>query len=260
MKIFKRYLIILTAIAVPLGAFYIFWLSPRYTVPILMYHRFGYEKQTLFVTPKNFERQMKYLKRNNYNVISLNELVDGLRANRRFKHAVVITIDDGYLDNYKYAYPVLKKYRFPATIFLITNFIGNNQDFMNWGQARELLNNNVTLGGHTRNHAYIPSILNDDALRDEIAGAKKAIEYNTHAPVYYFCYPTGGFTEKAKEIVKKAGYKAACTTNRGFVDFNKDLYELKRVKATNSDTNNPLSFWAKLTGYYNLFRARKSGS
>jgi peptidoglycan/xylan/chitin deacetylase (PgdA/CDA1 family) len=261
MRIFKRYLVILATIFVLLGAFYIFWLSPRYTVPILMYHRFGYEKQTLFVTPENFERQMRYLKKHKYSVITLDELAEGIKARRGFKHnTVVITVDDGYEDNYKYAYPVLKKYNFPVTIFVVANFIGNNQDFFNWDEARQMLNNGITLGGHTKNNVYVPSITSDDILRDEIAGAKKVIEDNTQAPVYYFCYPTGGFTEKAKQVVKEAGYKAACTTNRGFVDFNKDLYELKRVKVTNSDTNKPFSFWAKLTGYYNLFRTRKSGS
>lgn len=261
MKIFRRLFNIIAVILIFAGIFYTFWLSPRYVVPILMYHRFGYEESTLFVTPENFERQMAYLKKKGYNVISLNELAEGIKKNRKFKHnTVVITIDDGYEDNYRYAYAVLRKYNFSAIIFIAANFIDNNKDFLTWGEARAMLKNNIAFGGHTKNHVYLPSLTNDRILWDEIAGAKEVIEENVNTKADYFCYPTGGFNKKVKEMVKKAGYKAACTTNRGFVDFNKDLYELKRIKVTNSDTNKPLSFRAKLSGYYNLFRSRKKGS
>ena len=261
MKMFKKISMIVVVIAVTLTAFYIFWLSPRYTVPILMYHRFGYEEGTLFVTPENFSRQMEYLKKHAYSVISLDELARRIKTGAKIGHnTVVITIDDGYGDNYVYGYPVLRRYKFPATIFIASNLVGHNKEFLDWGQVKEMLSANISFGGHTRNHAYLPSISSDNELLwDEVAGAKKEIEKNTGLPVYYFCYPIGGFDEKVKEVVREAGYLAACTTNRGFVDFNKDLYELKRVKITNSDGNKPFSLWAKLTGYYNLFRSKKRG-
>jgi len=245
---------------VALSAFYLFWLSPRYVVPILMYHRFGYEKSTLFVTPENFERQMKYLKDKGYNVISLDELVKGIKTGKEFPHnSAVITVDDGYRDNYVYAFPVLKKYGFPATIFVIANFIERKKDFMSWDELRDMSRHDISLGGHTRNHAYLPSIKKENILWDEIKGCKELIENRIGKDVSYFCYPTGGFNGHVKEMVRKAGYKGACTTNRGFVEFNQDVYELKRVKVTNSDTNKPFSFWAKLSGHYNLFRSRKRG-
>lgn len=261
MKIFRRFFNVIAVILVLAGIFYTFWLSPRYVVPILMYHRFGYEGSTLFVTPENFERQMAYLKKKGYNVIPLDELAEGIKAHRRFRHnTAVISIDDGYEDNYKHAYAVLKKYNFPAIIFIAANFIGNNKDFLTWDEARAMVKNNIAFGGHTKNHIYLPSLTDDGILWDEIAGAKEVIEKNIGAKADYFCYPTGGFNDKVKEMVKKAGYKAACTTNRGFADFNRDLYELKRIKVTNSDTNKPLSFQTKLSGYYNLSRSRKKGN
>ena len=91
-------------------------------------------------------------------------------------------------------------------------------------------------------------------LWDEIAGAKKVIEENIDMPVEYFSYPYGAFNWKVKAMVKKAGYKGACTTNVGPGRFNEDAYALKRIRVKNSDTNKPFSFWAKLSGYYNLFR------
>ncbi len=130
---------------------------------------------------------------------------------------------------------------------------------MNWKEIRTMSKNNISFGGHTKNEAYLPSIKKKEILWNEIAGCKKLIENKIGKVVDYFCYPTGGFTEEVKVFVRKAGYKGACTTNRGFTELNKDIYELKRVKVKNSDTIKPLSFWAKLSGYYNLFRSRKRG-
>ncbi len=259
-KSIKKLLVIVAVFSVILTVFYFSWLSPRYVVPILMYHRFGYEDSSLFVTPENFSRQIAYIKDKGYNVISLDELADGIKNAKKFKHrTVVITIDDGYRDNFTYAFPILKKYGFQATIFVIASFIDNKKDFMDWNEINTASKDNISFGGHTKNHAYLPSIKERADLWDEIEGCKKFISGMTGSSVDYFCYPIGGFTEEVKTLVKAAGYKGACTTNRGFVELNKDVYELKRVKVTNSDTNKPFSFWAKLSGYYNLFRSRKRG-
>ncbi len=240
---------------------YFFWLSPKYTVPIFTYHCFGYEDQSLFVTPENFDKQMRYLKNKGYNVISLDEFVEGMKKQKRFKHStVVITIDDGYKDNFIYAYPILKKYGFPAMIFVASDYIGTRDNFMNWDQVKVMLKDGISFGGHSRSHAYLPSIKEKDVLWNEIAGCKEVIEKQTGRPVDYFCYPKGGFKEETKMFVEKARYKGACTTNRGFDAFNKtDVYEIHRIKITNSDMNIPFSFRAKLSGYYNIFRKTKPG-
>ena len=260
MKILKGVLIVIISIFIFFGAFYFFWISPRYVVPILMYHRFGYDKSTLFVTPDNFSRQMAYLDNKGYNVISLDDLVEGINNNRRFnRKTVVITIDDGYKDNYTYAYPTLKKYDFPVTIFIVANFIDNREDFMTWSEIKTMLESSISFGAHTKNNVYLPSVETEEVLWNETAGCKKLIEAKIGKGVDFFCYPTGGFTQKIKMMLKKAGYKGACTTNRGFTKLNKDVYELKRIKVTNSDMNRPFNFWAKLSGYYNLFRSKKRG-
>jgi peptidoglycan/xylan/chitin deacetylase (PgdA/CDA1 family) len=260
MKILKRvFLAACVAAAIIFGS-YFFWLSPRFVVPILMYHRFSLQKDSLSVTPENFERQLAYLKNNGYRVISLDELVQGIKQNKKFGHkTAVITVDDGWEDNYIYAYPALKKSGFPATIFLSANLIGKDAEFLTWEQVRIMMKDKIDFGCHTKNHRYLPSIKDPVTLQDEIIGCKVLVEEKLGVPVTWYCYPTGGFTEEIKALVKKSGYKGACTTARGFTDLNKDLYELKRVKVTNSDTNKPFSFWAKLSGYYNLFRRQKAG-
>ncbi|MDD2703200.1 MAG: polysaccharide deacetylase family protein [Candidatus Omnitrophica bacterium] len=260
MKILKKiFLAAFIASAVFFGTYFL-WFSPRFVVPILMYHRFGYQNNSLSVTPENFERQLAYLKNNGYRVISLDELVQGIAQNKRFgRKTAVITVDDGWEDNYIYAYPALKKFGFPATIFLALDLIGTNPEFLTWEQVKTMQKDNISFGCHTRNHTYLPAVKDPDRLKDEIDGCKNMLQRELGVPVEWYCYPTGGFTEKVKALVRKAGYKGACTTARGFADLNKDVYELKRVKVTNSDTVKPFSFRAKLSGYYNLFRRKKAG-
>ncbi|PIQ90418.1 MAG: polysaccharide deacetylase [Candidatus Omnitrophica bacterium CG11_big_fil_rev_8_21_14_0_20_41_12] len=265
MKIFRR--IIIIPIVAFVG-FYFFWVSPRYAVPILTYHGFNYEEGMMFVRPEIFEKQMRYLKDKGCNVISLNELVEGIKIGRKFAHnTVVITIDDGYKNNFTRAYPVLKRYGFPATVFLITNDVGTKKDFLTWDEIKEMAKNNISFGGHTKNHVYLPEVNKEDILWDEIYGPKKIIEDNIGMAADYFCYPKGGFTEKAEMLVKRAGYKGACTTNRGKHILNPmNVYELRRISIRDDDPYfsfsniiDPISFRAKLSGYYNILRSEKEG-
>ncbi|MDP2927670.1 MAG: polysaccharide deacetylase family protein [Candidatus Omnitrophota bacterium] len=254
----KKLLLTLFSLIIILGAFYFFWFTPRYTVPILVYHSIGYGEGGFFVKPENFIKQMAFIKKNGYEVITLDELVRSIKDKKSFKrNKIVITIDDGYKDNFQYAYPVLKKFGFPATIFLVTDYIGKG--FLNWDEVIAMSKDNIAFGGHTKTHFYLGVVKDEKAAFEEIAGSKKAIEEKIGLPVDYFCYPSGGFNEKAKKLVMQAGYKGACTTNRGFAKFNRDVYELKRIKVTNSDTNKLFSFWAKLSGYYNILRREKRG-
>jgi peptidoglycan/xylan/chitin deacetylase (PgdA/CDA1 family) len=203
------------------------------------------------VSPQSFEKQMSFLKNNAYQVISLDEYVQGSRAGKKFSHkTVVITFDDGYLDNYTNAFPVLKKYHFPATIFVIPDFMGA-KNLLTWDQIKEMSQNGITIGSHTRHHVYLPR-LTKEQIKDEIIGSKSFIERRLGVPVYYLSYPTGGFTEEIKAITALAGYKAAFTTNRGDDRYNIDPYELDRIHVNNWD--NDFYFFWKLSGYDNLFR------
>ncbi len=256
-NIMKKISILLFSLIIFIGVFYFSWLSPKYTTPILMYHSISYEKGTFFVTPENLLKQMEYIKRNGYEVITLDELVRSIKDKSRLKrNKVVITLDDGYEDNFIYAYPVFKKFGFAAMIFLPTDYM-RKAGYLNWGQIRLMSKDKISFGGHTKTHLYLGLEHDDKILREEITGSKKAIEQEIGLPVDYFCYPIGGFNERVKEIVKEAGYKGACTTNRGADRFNNDIYEIKRIKTTNSDLTKPFSFRLKLSGYYNLFRSRK---
>lgn len=228
------------------------WLRDRHVVPIMMYHRVNEDiRLSASVSPENFKKQMEYLKSHGYNVISLDRLVTSLRQKTPLpSKSVVITFDDGFEDNYTQAFTILKEYGFPATIFLIVSMI-DQKDFLTTQQIREMEQNQITFASHTVSHMYLPEAPVDQQAF-QITESKRLLERKLGHRVDYFAYPSGGFSNQTKEIVQKAGYQAACTTNRGAYRFNEDLFELKRVSFRNKDYT--WSMLAKLSGYYNLFR------
>ncbi|MBF0493641.1 MAG: polysaccharide deacetylase family protein [Candidatus Omnitrophica bacterium] len=267
---------VLAALVLVIGVLAAFVLPER-TTPILMYHSIsGFGNASTTVSPENFKKQMEFLYYHDYRVISLESLVAEIKKGHRYlPKVVVITFDDGYEDNFTNAFPVLAKYNMPATIFIITGFVGTDnaalewdpdrqfnvrKRYLTWEQVSLMHRNGLTFGAHSREHAYLPSITDDKKLLQEILGPKADIKLKVGLDAEFFCYPLGGFTEKVKKAVKGAGYTAAFTTNRGYDRTNADLYELKRIKVTNSDMNSPLHFRAKLSGFYNLFRSSKKGS
>jgi len=260
MRIFKNILLALISVLIIVSIGFTLWLRDRYVVPILTYHHVGIPSgkwRLNSVSEKSFEYQMTFMKRHGFQVISFDDLVEGIKKGHLFsRNTVVLQFDDGYEDNYKYAFPILKKYGFSAIEFLISDKIGD-PGFLTWDEVKEMEKYNLLAGAHTRHHVYLPEVSLIEA-QDEIAGSKKVIEDHLGHSIDYFCYPTGGFTEEVKRLVKEAGYRAAVTTNRGKDRFNIDLYELDRVHMNNTDDRYfGLILWFKLSGYYNLFRKLK---
>ena len=158
-KLVKVPLIILAVLLLSFGV-YLGILMCNYTVPILMYHYVNDEeplRSKLGVSVAGFEKQMRFLKEHRYNVVTLNELVDLLRGKKKIPlNTVAITFDDGYLDNYTNAYPILKKLKLPAAIFVVVNRVGKrlgNDEYMTWQQIHEMADSGlITIGSHSMNH------------------------------------------------------------------------------------------------------------
>ena len=259
MRIFKRiFLTFLAVFVIAVGSFCLY-LSDKYTVPIMMYHHVNDADpiQADTVSPKNFEDHMAFLKRHNFHVISMDELVEATVQKKEFpRKTVVITFDDAYEDNYRYAFPILRKYNFPAIIFAPSDFIGK-EGYLTVAQLKEMMPEGIDIGGHTRTHTYLPGAPRDIQV-DEIVNSKKILEKMLGKEIKHFAYPIGGFNEEVKQRVKETGYVSASTTNRGNDRFNKDVFELKRIRFGDRDVR-PDIMWMKLSGFYNLFRKQKPG-
>ena len=224
-----------------------------YHLPILGYHRVGPPRgdHVPTVTAETFERQLNFLVRNKFRVVNLDALVGMIdRGGRIPSRTIVITFDDGYEETFSIAWPLLKRRRFPATVFITPNEVGL-EGFANWEQVGKMARDGVTIGCHTMNHRYLP-LVSEAKLSEEIVDSKRVIEERISQPVLYFSYPVGGYTPLVQVTVRKAGYRAACTTNRAW-SHKMDPFALRRVKITEKDRH-PIRLWAKLSGFYDTFR------
>jgi peptidoglycan/xylan/chitin deacetylase (PgdA/CDA1 family) len=220
----------------------------------------------LYVAPRMFRFQMWYLKNAGFEVVSLAEILgfaEGKETNRKM---VAITFDDGYKDFYDNAWPVLRRYGYPSTVFLVSGLIGKENTWdrdalkarkklLDGDRIRELRENGVIFGSHTKRHPFLTR-LSPGELADEISGSKSDLEEKLSAPVEFFCYPYGDRNDKVEEAVKAAGYRSAFTTDRGFVRRGDDPFMLRRVRV--SLNTHPLSFIWKLRSDYETRRGLKA--
>jgi len=236
------------------------WLKSKYIIPVLMYHHVdeNWQKSKLSVSPESFKRQMEFLKKRGYNVISMAGLINAVKSGQRLPaKTVAITFDDGYEDNYLNAFPILKEAGVQATMFIAVNHLGR-EGYMNWEQVKELSASRVIdIGSHTLNHAWLPA-QDDEALIREIAGSKERLEKETGHAVKVLSYPLGGFNEKVRKVTEEAGYAGACATNPE-IDFKDggrkhDPYAMARNRISRT-SDNLLVFAIEISGYYNWIKS-----
>jgi len=253
--------VIIIVIAVVIIAGKLF-LGAAYVPVILMYHSVGEERGTpdgygdkLRVSPRAFAKQMKFLHDHDYKVIPLAEFIRRIKSHRPIPHkTIAITFDDGLRNNFFYAYPALKRYKFPATIFVITDLIGAGK-FLTWDDIRTMQKDGVVAASHTASHAWLPD-LSEAAMRKELAGSKKLLERMTGRKVETLSYPLGAFNREVEKVAKETGYIGAVTTNPGRGYSNDDPYALKRTRISMS-ANNLFVFWIKTSGYHTFVQERR---
>lgn len=186
--------------------------------PILYYHRVDPEiSPHAGVTPDQFRRQLSILKQAGFEGTTLDFAMSNGYVNPvTGKKVVAITFDDGYLDNYRYAMPILQEFGFAATIFCLSGKIGGFSDWstdpvwkghplLDGVQMRELSSLGFEIGSHTRNHVDLSTVTPVEA-RNEITSSKTDLEDLLGVPVRSFCYPFGAYREETPSLVRSAGY------------------------------------------------------
>jgi GT2 family glycosyltransferase/peptidoglycan/xylan/chitin deacetylase (PgdA/CDA1 family) len=235
------------------------WRQLTYGTPILMYHAIGlpHEPATAYVIPGGrFARQMTWLERMGYHPISLEQFLTCQRDRRLVPvGSVVITFDDGYSDNYTQAYPVLQKQNIPATIFLVSGFVGSantwdeqkqlaGRPLMSWSQIRDLLDHGVQFGAHTCSHPVLTAISSNKA-EEEITLSRAQLESGLGVPVNLFAYPYGEYGPLVQDMVQRAGFAAGCTVDAGLNTLITPSLTLRRteIRGTDSVLRFLLSLW-----------------
>jgi peptidoglycan/xylan/chitin deacetylase (PgdA/CDA1 family) len=216
---------------------------------ILMYHRVAelsaVERYT--VSPRQFSRQMRFLGEHDYHVIALATLMDWFTGKASLpERSVVLTFDDGFMDTYEQACPVLRERGFTAVFFMITGLLGKTNRWMtaegypsarlmDWREVENLRRDGFEIGSHTATHRDLTET-NPAEAKFEIEDSKRMLEDRLGGAIDFFAYPYGRYSEDTRELVRQAGYRAACATAPGFVDRNQDDFCLTRVEVAGGDS------------------------
>lgn len=220
---------LLIAVAIMLAAAYILMDSLE-GVPVLNYHMVNDQSDSrLAVGTSEFRAQMDYLAKRGYTSITTDELMGYLKKGTPLPpKPVLITFDDGYRDNYTNAYPILAQYGFTATIFLITDYVGNDDWYLNWAEVKEMQQKGFVFGSHTLSHTPLTAISLEEAEK-QLRVSREVLEWRLNAPVTYLAYPTGAYNDTIKTMTERAGYHAAFTVDFGKVAKGDDVFTLKRI-------------------------------
>jgi len=214
-------------------------------VPVIAYHKIDEPTEDIklrgaFTSPKNFAKQMRYLKKQGFEFYTASELIEFYRKNGAFPpKSVALTFDDGWKDNYTNAFPVLRDLQIKATIFLVPSCIGQTtakvvgdgegkREHLALADVLEMSKYGIEFGSHTLNHKLLHQIPPAE-VEYEVEESKKEIENLLQKPCRVLAYPAGFFTDAAQKAAKRAGYIAAFSTVYGDND-NMNLYALNRIE------------------------------
>ncbi len=217
-------------------------------LPILMYHRVaptGAAAMSAYrVTPENFEEQLRYLRNAGYYSIGLEDW-QSASANRRPLpgKAVLITFDDGYRDFLTHAWPLLKRYGFSATVFLVVDEIGKSNSWdrafgeevplLGWQEIRQLRSEGVEFGSHSATHRPLTGLSVTDVVR-EGARSRAILERELKAPIRAFAYPYGDVDPVVRHLIGACGYVFGLSCEAGLSGFQDPLLMLPRIEVTGS--------------------------
>ena len=218
---------------------------------IMMYHMIAEQplnikKSGLRVSEQMFERHLKYFTDNDWKFIKMSELAKYNDQDR----VVAITFDDGYVDNYKKAFPLLKKYNACATLYLVIDRHDNDwsvkknpkhdtgalskEEKLSDDHIQEMVDSNIfELGGHTVSHPFLPDLTMEEKEKEMIS-CKNILENKFNTKVTSFAYPFGIYSDEDVKIIENSSFQSAVTTNEGMASLD-SIYELKRIKASGKD-------------------------
>lgn len=197
------------------------------------------------VLPEAFDEQIAELKRRDYRSITLDQWVayKDKRAGLP-RHPIIITFDDGYQSTYHTAWPILQRYGFSATVFLVASLIGKTnawdvderqEPLLDESEIREMQREGITFGSHTQSHRALTKIPLEEAAR-ELADSRKMLESVLGRSVSSLCYPFAKQNRAVRSLARSAGYTAAVIGRGGTNRVWTDQFALRRIKIDTATT------------------------
>jgi len=222
-------------------------------VSVLMYHRVGAAhndwERKYCISPRRFTDHMRTLARAGWHAVSIDDFFDWMNGRRDLPdQSFLLTFDDGFLGVYDHAAPVLKALGWPATVFLVSQLLGQRDDWceshnpsgltyplMDATHIHELRGQGFSFHSHTRNHADLPT-LDDSQLHDQLAGARADLQALLGEDVDYLAYPYGHYDDRVLRAAQAAGYRAAFSVQPGFNRRDIDRFRLRRLDVFGTDS------------------------
>ncbi len=207
-------------------------------VPILMYHYISVPpadadiyRTDLSVAPENFRAQLQYLADSGYQTVDLYDLTLAITAKRDLPpKPVIITMDDGYRDNYDNAFPLLKEFGMQATFFVVTQFIDEGrEDYMTWDMVKEMAAAGMRIEPHSKTHPDLSGQPYDYVLY-EILSAQQTIAAQIGYTPRYFCFPGGRYDATTIQVLQDMDMWGAVTTQGGMYHGFDNRYEWSRLR------------------------------
>lgn len=194
-------------------------------------------RRDLSVTPADFEAQLAWLRSQGYQSITLNDLVYHLSLGWPLPdRPVILTFDDGYRDNYTNAFPLLEKYGYVGTFFLVTAPIDfGDPAYMSWEMVKEMHRAGMDFQPHGYRHFDLHG-KDIDFLIFEILAPKEAIEARIGETTYFFSYPSGSYDHQTVAVLQSAYFWGAVITEQGATHTSDALFELPRVRIRGGHT------------------------
>ncbi len=223
-----------------------------FPVPILLYHSISDRVSPKFrlwsVTPEQFEAQLNYLAAEHYAPMTVSDFILEISGNdlQLPSRPIVISFDDGFQDFYTQAAPVLQRFGFPATLYVVTGYIGESsrwlaaagegdRPILTWDQVIDLSNLGIEIGAHTHTHPQLDTLPLIQAEK-EIRDSKALLEDHLGNPIKSFAYPYGYHNTKVKTLVRNSAFQSACAVKHAMSGPNDDPFALARIMVTHDLT------------------------
>ncbi|MCL4395772.1 MAG: polysaccharide deacetylase family protein [Chloroflexi bacterium] len=196
------------------------------------------------MTPQAFDEQMAFLVSNGYRTVRVSDVAEHLLSGAPLpEKPIVLTFDDDYADNYKAAFPILKKYGMTATFYVIAQFAEDQRPgYATWDQLREMANAGMEISSHSIDHSDLRG-RSIAFLTNQIAGSKQIIESRLGITVKTFSYPSGKYDAKTIAVLRTNGYLGAVTEIQGLQQTTDDVFEMRRVRIRGSYSVTDYAFW-----------------
>jgi peptidoglycan/xylan/chitin deacetylase (PgdA/CDA1 family) len=205
--------------------------NDKIKIPVICYHSINKDpsgKSPIIISPEKFRQHLQTIKDNGYTTLTMAQFNDYLLGDKPVpEKSVLLTFDDGYMDNYTNAFPILKEFNMNATVFVISSYMDGDV-YMAPKNIKEMSDYGIDIESHTVSHLRLSELSYEQQL-NELKTSKQVIESITGKPVISIAYPEGKYNDDTSKAVLETGYAMGFTIDRGYVGIGDNSTLLSRL-------------------------------